>query len=140
MEWLSIPYWSYYPKGHPGKGKGSLSPYEGSIYSYRELPENSWNKDKVDFYYTGSKVHPLSKEGRGMKENLIEYELYTENESGLRIHGRGDIACRLFDKDESQGVYLNSDWDYSSLLWGNYDRQSYIEGDYKAEFTFRLLE
>jgi hypothetical protein len=72
-----------------------------------------------------------------LKENIFSYALRTEN-STLEIHSDGQQACR-FDRINGENVLIvNDQWDYNSLLWGNYMKMIPSKREFKGQVVFTI--
>jgi hypothetical protein len=121
ISWKRDPYFTSYPDSHPGRaiGESRLS-YQPDSY-YRIEPAHGWEHDTRGFYYFGLEAKlAYSNEVRSLKERIYEYALSTTTNNELRVYSKGDQACR-FDRIQGKNTLLIHDqWDYNSLLWGNY--------------------
>jgi beta-galactosidase len=121
LSWDRKPYFTMYPDTDLGRSQGEVDLLAKPSLNYREKPKHGWEMDSKNFYYHGlNEELPYANIARGMKENIFSFALSTSNKGKLQVHSEGTQACR-FDKLIGQNVLLiNDQWDYQSLLWGNY--------------------
>jgi hypothetical protein len=106
---------------------------------YREKPGHSWEMDSRGFYYFGlEKELPYTNVARSLKEHIYTYGLATDSHSGLKVYSRGTHACR-YDRIEGENtLIINDQWDYNSLLWGNYMKKVALEKEIMGQTTLVL--
>lgn len=138
ISWKREPYFSAYPETHPGRavGEASLS-YRPESY-YRTQPDHGWEHDTRGFYYYGLEEKlAYSNEVRSLKEYIYEYAL-SASDVELRVLSNGNQACR-FDLIQGKNTLLiNDQWDYNSLLWGNYMKHIPLEHEVGGEIFMAL--
>ena len=72
------------------------------------------------------------------RENIISCNINYRGGSSLYIDGSGDTGLRMEKDHAGYNLFLNSAWDYTSLLWGNYDRRSYLTGTLSDKISFTI--
>jgi hypothetical protein len=121
LSWKREPYFSAYPKSHPGRAAGEARLAYRPESVYRKKPEHGWEHDTRSFYYFGLEDKlAYTNEVRSLKENIYEYTLSTRSNAKLRIYSEGDQACRFDLIGGDNTLLINDQWDYFSLRWGNY--------------------
>ncbi|MEN8227368.1 MAG: glycoside hydrolase family 2 TIM barrel-domain containing protein, partial [Bacteroidota bacterium] len=121
LAWDRDAYFTAYPETDMGKPQGEIALGDKPEMKYRNHPEHEWSLDSRNFYYHGlEKKLPFTNIVRSLKENIYSFSLKAEGNSQLQVIDKGTKACR-FDKIDGKYVLLiNDQWDYTSLLWGNY--------------------
>ena len=72
-----------------------------------------------------------------MKENILSYGLSTVNAS-LNVLSDGSQACRFDKIDERNMLIINDQWDYQSLLWGNYMKMIPLVETFGGHVTLKI--
>lgn len=121
LSWDRKSYFTAYPDNHLGSLNGEISLSEKPAMNYRQQPQHAWELESKNFYYHGlEKELPYTNIVRSTKENVYTYALSTDSENKIVVFGDGKQACR-FDKINGENILIiNDQWDYTSLLWGNY--------------------
>lgn len=130
LKWNRKGYWSYYPENDFAGDTGETSFYSSKQVAYGEKPVQEWALDTRNYYYwadAGANVkEPLTQKAKGMKENIRYYTLSTANSPGISlsvISKDASLACRTNKRaDEQLILYINNQWDYPEIAWGNYCR------------------
>jgi hypothetical protein len=73
-----------------------------------------------------------------MKENIYSYTLTTGNDNELTVLSDGTHACRLKKNPKGITLYVNSEWDYLSLNWGNYNKNDILPGKFSDTIRMRV--
>lgn len=74
-----------------------------------------------------------------MKENIYSFTLQTKGNSQLRVVDNGTKACR-FDKINGELLLLiNDQWDYTSLLWGNYMKKIKSTKEFQGVVVLKII-
>jgi hypothetical protein len=138
LAWERDAYFTAYPKHHLGSQIGVIDLTLRPDMNYREKPQHSWEMDSKGFYYFGLNAQlPYTNIVRAMKENIFSYALHTGN-STLKIHSQGQQACR-FDRINGENILIVDDqWDYNSLLWGNYMKMIPSKREFKGQVVFTI--
>lgn len=132
MAWDRNSYWTVYPELHLGMPVGDIELKNDLEMAYRKYPDHEWENDMKDFFYQGiHKEMSFSKIARATKENIYSYSLKCSNETGLKVISNGEKACRFEKTDHGYILNINQQWDYYSLLWGNYQKNI----KFKKEFS-----
>ncbi|MCP4311754.1 MAG: beta-galactosidase [Bacteroidetes bacterium] len=141
LNWERDPYFTAYPDSHPGRAVGEVDLTSKPEMRYREEPEHGWEMDSRGFYYFGlEKELPYTNMVRSLKENIFTYSLLTEARSGLKVVSEGTQACR-FDRIEGENtLIINDQWDYNSLLWGNYMKKLPLTRELQGHMTIALAK
>jgi hypothetical protein len=67
---------------------------------------------------------PLTRKVKGMKENIRYYTLSAVRnpKNNLSVISKdASVACRTHKRvDEQLELYINDQWDYPGIAWGNY--------------------
>jgi beta-galactosidase len=139
LKWDRDPYFTAYPESHPGRAIGDVDLNDKPDVPYREKPGHSWEMDSRGFYYFGlEKELPYTNVVRSLKENIYSYGLATGSNSGLKVLSTGTQACR-YDRIEGENtLIINDQWDYNSLLWGNYMKKIPLEKEIVGQVTLVL--
>ena len=105
---------------------------------YRTEPDHGWEHDTRGFYYYGLEEKlAYSNDVRSLKEHIYEYALSTSDVE-LRVLSNGKQACR-FDLIQGKNTLLiNDQWDYNSLLWGNYMKHIPLEKELGGKIFLAL--
>lgn len=128
LEWQSTSYWSSYPENHIGAASGRVALKNPRAVSYRQSPEQPWDRDVEDFFVLGraaaSYAKRLTNAARAAREQVETYRL-SGPASALSVHSQANHACRLDVVADGQGLELQvlHYLDYPDLSWGNYMRQ-----------------
>lgn len=139
MQWDSDPYFTAYPESHPGRAVGEVDLTIKPEMHYREEPGHSWEKDSRGFYYFGlEKELPYTNEVRSLKENIFSFGLATATNAGLKVISLGNQACRYDRIANENTLIINDQWDYFSLLWGNYTKKIALENEITGQATLVL--
>lgn len=131
LKWKRDGYWSYYPENSFAGNEGEAPFYSTKQVAYGKKPVTDWSSDTRNYYYwadAGANVkEPLTQKAKGMKENIRYYTLSIDNEkndpaSGLSVISKdASVACRTNKTaDEQLILYINNQWDYPEIAWGNY--------------------
>lgn len=128
LEWNRKGYWSYYPENDFAGNTGETSFYSRKQVAYGEKPVQEWALDTRNYYYwahAGANVKkPLTQKAKGMKENIRYYTLSVADrpEISLSVISKdASLACRTNKcLDEQLILYINNQWDYPEIAWGNY--------------------
>ena len=121
LAWHRNPYFTAYPETHLGKSTGELNLHHKPVMKYREKPGHDWEMDTRGFYYFGlEKELPFTNIARSLKENIYSYSLKTKNNSKVEVFSNGGQASRFDKIGDDLTLIVNDQWDYFSLLWGNY--------------------
>jgi len=132
ISWDRDSYWTSYPEIHLGMPEGKVHLKNDFKMSYRIKPEHVWENDMLDFYYQGIKKKiPLTKIARATKDKIFRYSLYAQNESAISVISQGNHSCRLDKTDAGKVLHINHQFDYYSLLWGNYQRNIKFDSGFK---------
>lgn len=125
LHWDKKTYWSSYPEGHLGSGKGSIELFSTDKPVWAQKPTQPWSKDVWDFYLMGWPVPEgklLTYEASAAKQAIRTYTLDDrEAKLALTIHGDGEATTARYGqfKDKNYYLYLLDTLDYH-LRWGNY--------------------
>jgi beta-galactosidase len=121
LAWDRNSYFTAYPDTHLGRPIGEVDLNYKPQMQYRQKPTHEWEMDTKGFYYFGLQEElPFTNDARSLKENIWYYTLENGEKSRLGVLSGGNQACRF---DKLQGIHtliINDQWDYNSLLWGNY--------------------
>ncbi len=128
LKWNRKGYWSYYPENDFAGNEGETAFYNEKQVAYGKKPVQEWPSDTKNYYYwadAGTNVKkPLTQKAKGMKENIRYYTLSTMNspENSLSVLSKdASLACRTNKHaDEQLILYINNQWDYPEIAWGNY--------------------
>jgi len=139
LAWDRNSYFTVYPKGDLGSRTGEVNLKEKPEMKYREKPQHSWEMDTKGFYYFGLEEElPYTNIIRALKENIYSYSLKTKANSGINIYSDGTQACRFDKIDGGNTLIINDQWDYNSLLWGNYSKQIKSEGEFYGKVVLSV--
>jgi hypothetical protein len=148
LSWSRRGLWSSYPEDHIGRTTGeapkSVPGAEGE--RRRVKPEQPWCLDTKDFYlFPGSHgVLPsggtVPRDFRSRKENILLYLVRDQrNGNGLRVESEGTVAARSAVKpDGSIQLFVDNEWTYLNLNWGNYERPVTLAHPFKGSVKVRL--
>ncbi|NQU51248.1 MAG: beta-galactosidase [Bacteroidetes bacterium] len=121
LAWKRNPYFSAYPESHMGKANGEVDLNSKPEMKYRQKPDHNWEMDSKGFYYFGLEEKlPFTNIARSLKENIYSYSLKTKSNSKIEVFSEGRQACRYDIIAGENTLIVNDQWDYVSLLWGNY--------------------
>lgn len=127
LRWERKGMWSCYAEGAFAGNTGETSLYNPKTVRYGEEPKQPWGDDTHDYYYwadAGANCdRPLTQKAKGMKENIYRYTLSAHGEKkGLTVCSPdASLACRASKRSDGQlRLYVNNQWDYPEIAWGNY--------------------
>lgn len=128
LNWKRDGYWDYYPEGDFAGNEGGTSFYSDKQVIYGKKPVQPWAMDTRNYYYwadAGANVKaPLTQKAKGMKENIFYYTLSSDTQTELSlsvVSKEASVACRTNKRaDEQLVLYINNQWDYPEIAWGNY--------------------
>lgn len=129
IKWKRDGYWNYYPEEEFAGNVGETKLYNNKQVKFGEEPTQEWHQDTHNFYYWGDKGvrsnKPLTQKAKGMKENIYYYTLINDSAPTMSvISSKANIACRIDRTEEEQLIfYINNQWDYPEIAWGNYCKQ-----------------
>ncbi|MBA7581227.1 hypothetical protein ES708_23129 [subsurface metagenome] len=142
LSWKRNPYWSYYPSGHLSEEEAEVQLYAESQKEYRVEPKKCWELDTKSFYYDGIKNESIKNEltniAKSTKENITGYHLISKGETYLSVIGNGDLGCRISKRKDDIVLYVNNQWDYVHIDWGNYHRNIKSESSYNGEIELMI--
>ncbi len=139
LAWNRNSYFTAYPEGALGAEKGEVKLKYKPEMKYREAPQHPWEQDSKGFFYFGlEKELPYSNMVRSLKENIYTYTLATEANSGIKLFSRGKLACRFDQIDGDPILFVNDQWDYNSLLWGNYMKKVPLNSKIEGRVTMAI--
>ena len=148
LSWNRQALWSTYPEDHIGRSVGEASKF-ASIAThelYRQKPEWPWSRDTKDFYLfrkeggTQPVGLPVPHDFRGLKENIFQYALWNQQTGvGLRVESEGTLGARTaVQPDGSLHLFVDNEWTYANLNWGNYERPVEPHSPYKGTVRVRF--
>ncbi len=138
LTWDREAYFTDYPENHLGRPVGEVDINLKPEMKYREKLQHEWEMDSKGFYYFGlNEKLPYTNMVRALKENIYSYSLKTEI-SKIEIKSTGNQACRFDKINGENNLIINNQWDYNSLLWGNYMKLIKTEEDISGSVTFTL--
>ena len=139
LSWKREPYFTAYPDTHMGRATGQVKLEHQPKMVYREKPMHRWEEDSKGFYYFGlNEELPYTNVVRSLKEHIFEYVLSTASESEISVQSDGSQACR-FDRIQGKNTLIvNDQWDYNSLLWGNYMKRIPLENSFQGQSTLLI--
>ncbi len=128
VKWKRKGYWSYYPENEFAGNAGEASFYTDNQVVYGTKPVQPWALDTHNYYYWAdagaNNKKPLTQIAKGMKENNWYYTLsdVQSPENNLSILSKdASVACRTNKRSDEQLIlYINNQWDYPEIAWGNY--------------------
>lgn len=124
LTWDRNAYFTAYPPDDLGCVSGDVSLSEKPEMTYRQEPQHAWAMDTKNYYYFGLEpILPYTNRVRSLKENIYSYSLKTRNNCHLEVVSNGHQACRFDKVNNENTLIINDQWDYNSLLWGNYSKQ-----------------
>jgi len=138
LAWERDAYFTAYPKHHLGNPIGQVDITLRPEMHYREEPQHLWEMDANGFYYFGlDTTLTYTNMVRSLKENIFSYSLETDN-AKLSIHSDGQQACRFDKMNGDNTLIVNDQWDYNSLLWGNYMKMIPANKEFKGQVVFTV--
>jgi beta-galactosidase len=148
LSWNRHALWSTYPEDHIGRSVGEASKF-ASIAThelYRQMPDWPWSGDTKDFYLfrneggTQPAGLPVPHDFRGLKENIFQYALWNQQTGvGLRVESEGTLGARTaVQPDGSLHLFVDNEWTYANLNWGNYERPVEPHSPYKGTVRVRF--
>lgn len=139
LKWNRNPYFSIYPETDLGRAEGEVDLDNKPAMNYRERPNHEWEMDSKGFYYFGLKAElPFTNIARSLKENIYSFTLSTSGNSKIQILDKGKQACRFDKLDGKNVLIINDQWDYQSLLWGNYSKMIKTEKEIKGTIRLKI--
>ena len=137
ITWDRNPYFTAYPESHLGAALGEVDLSVRPEMGYRVKPNHNWEMDSKGFYYFGlDEELPYTHVARSLKENIYTYALLSGATTKLEVFSDGTQACRFDHLDGENRLIVNDQWDYNSLLWGNYMKQVPLEKSLRGHVTF----
>lgn len=139
LGWERNSYFSAYPQGHLGNPKDETNLNKKLKMKYREKPQHDWEMDIQSFYYFGLDTElPYTNHARSLKENIYSFYLKTQSNSIINVFSDGTQAGR-FDKIKGENtIIINDQWDYASLLWGNYMKLIESEKELRGKVILKV--
>jgi hypothetical protein len=148
LSWNREGFWSSYPEDHIGRSVGEVSKFSSSANRERarQKPEGPWSMDTKDFYLFQKEGGlqpsglPVPRDFCGMKENIFQYMLWNQpTRVGLRVESEGTLAARTgVGPDGSLHLFIDNEWTYVNLNWGNYERPVKLRPPYRGTVKVRL--
>ena len=128
LTWERVGYWDSYPADAMSGNTGRVDLYNAHEPAYGENPNQPWADDTHDYYYwadRGANVdRPLTMAAKAMKENVFFYTLSQAPKDGASlsvVSPDASLACRTYKLNDKQlQLYVDSQWDYPEIAWGNY--------------------
>jgi hypothetical protein len=141
LSWKRDPYFTSYPDTHMGRAEGQVYLDQRPAMHYREKPGHKWGDDSQGFYYFGpDAVLAYTHEARSLKENIREFALYTASNKALWVFSKSEHACRFDRINGHNTLIINEQWDYNSLLWGNYMKRIPLERSLQGKAVLTITE
>lgn len=138
LAWNRDSYFSAYPENHLGSPVGEVDLTQKPEMKYREKSQHNWEMDSKGFYYFGlTDELPYTNISRSLKENIYSFTLKTQN-SKLEVYSDGKQASRFDKTDGKKTLIINDEWDYNSLLWGNYQKLIPLAEELGGRIIFSL--
>jgi hypothetical protein len=124
LSWRRKGLWSAYPEDHIGRNQGTAQrEARGHSQRYGEKPSWPWSEDERDFILFGRN----DAGGRGtvdfrsMKENVYYASAVVRgSEARVQALSDGTDAVRLEARPEGVRFFINNEWNYPNLAWGNW--------------------
>ena len=139
LRWERNAYFTAYPEGHLGSSTGEVNLTQKPVMVYREKPLHSWEMDSKGFYYFGLNGElPYTNLVRSLKEHIYSYSLKTKQLSTIEVSSDGTQACKYDKIDGKNTLIINDQWDYNSLLWGNYMKLVTAEKTISGSIVFTI--
>jgi hypothetical protein len=136
LAWERDSYFSAYPEKHLGSTVGEVDLTQKPKMNYREKPQHDWEMDSKNFYYFGlNEELSFTNIARSLKENIYSFLLKTEK-AKIEVYSDGKQACRFHEIESQNTLIINDQWDYNSLLWGNYMKLISLENDFGGRVIF----
>jgi beta-galactosidase len=144
LSWTRRALWSVYPDDHIGRPRGEASKAGAPGEQYRQKPDRPWSQDTKDYYlFKATRGEPVvglavPHDFRSMKENIERYALRNQQSgAGFSVEARGDLAARTsVRQNELLDLFVNTQWTYMNLNWGNYMRPA--NGDQASVGTVKV--
>ena len=138
LAWGRESYFTAYPGNHLGAPAGEVDLTLKPEMKYREKPQHDCEMDSKGFYYFGlNEELSYTNIARSLKENIYTFSLKT-GKAGIEVFSDGKQACR-FDKIQGKNTLIIDDqWDYNSLLWGNYSKQIKLQKEISGTVIFKI--
>jgi len=141
LSWKRNSYWSNYPSGHLSEQDAKVPLFAEYQNKYRVEPKKNWELNTKSFYYDGIKnetKEELTNIAKSTKENIIEYRLISKGKNYLSVLGIGDLSCRIYKENKNIVLYVNNQWDYVDLDWGNYEYNLTSKSSYINEIDLKI--
>ncbi|MCK4747831.1 MAG: hypothetical protein KAT15_12365, partial [Bacteroidales bacterium] len=140
LTWDRNSYFTAYPETDIGRAKGVVDLSIKPEMIYREKPQHNWEMDSKGFYYFGLYEElPYTNVARSLKENIYTYSLTTRVNAGIKVFSNGSQACRFDNIDGENTLIINDQWDYVSLLWGNYMKMLPSEKEFQGNVMLAVF-
>ena len=148
LSWNRQALWSSYPEDHIGRSVGEVSKFASIAKRelYRQKPDWPWSMDTKDFslFWKEGGMQPtglpVPHDFRGLKENILQYALWNQDKRvGLRVESEGALAARTaVQRGGPLHLFIDNEWTYVNLNWGNYERPVKLQLPYKGTVNVRL--
>lgn len=139
LSWDRNAYFTAYPDTHIGRAVGEADFRTRPVINYREEPHHEWELDTKGFFYFGFDTElPYTNVVRSLKENIYSYSLRTVKGSGIIIISDGTQAGRFDKIDGINTLIVNDEWDYNSLMWGNYWKRIAAESSFSGTIIMKV--
>jgi len=139
LSWDRNAYFTAYPDNHMGRPAGEADLLARPVMNYREEPLHDWELDTKGFYYFGlAEELPYTNVVRSLKENIYSYSLRTGKGSVINIISDGSQASRFDKINGINTLIVNNEWDYNSLMWGNYWKRIAAESSFNGKLVMKI--
>lgn len=139
LTWDRDAYFTFYPDHDLGASVGEVDLGYRPPMGYRTYPDHNWVFDTKGFYYFGlDTVLPITNIARSLKENIYSYSLKTGTDETLTVYSFGNQACRFNKVKNGFLLYVNDQWDYPDLAWGNYVKNIMTGESFHGENVLRI--
>lgn len=149
LSWKRNSLWSVYPSDHIGRREGSVTKFNPDIKQevYRKRPSQAWNMDCKAFYLNQKKglvarQLAVTNDFKSMKEYIYSYILYNgKTKTGIQVKDQGSVSARSAVQPNGDiFLYVNNEWNYVNLNWGNYERPLKLTPKYEGKVKIKLLQ
>ena len=148
LSWSRVGLWSSYPPDHIGRSAGEADKFalRPDRETPHERPDHPWGLDTKDHFLLAASHGvlpsglPVPQDFRSRKEKILRYALRNQRTgNGVEVTSEGTVAARTaVRRDGSLQLFVDNEWTYLNMNWGNYERPSPLTRPYRNTVTISL--